>query len=428
MKLAILGSSAIALEAALRFHAHEAALSWFNAEEGELEGLYTSVTGSWDECTTELGRKFLKESGARPVEQEEFSWQKWKTHYYLPLVEFLKIGQEVRPHPVITVTKRFLSPSEEVPHRSRFQDLFRVIYEVNPEEFIGRQKEMDPATYEKLSEEFVQSLQSTLEMYEDFDLVLDLRHENLPTSLAVTGRALGEGRIKDKIFYGLDVLRYCPADHTRELALVGSADLAAEVVIRLSSWLDDPRMRLFIVAHEEDPFEKFLEQAKEETQKKVREVFQKMNDGFQKEVDDFHKKLREWQALDDFVRVKKPKPVEPIPRLVFFSGHNVTAVDQLVDRRRIFLTIERPDWRQGLKQPENNDLDLKTIGVDEVLGANGLQKASVTSFLREKEKGLMVLVPHRPNFKNGWKEDLNALKAIENEIFELFSPADSNQL
>src|SRR5690606_16568003 len=144
---------------------------------------------------------------------------------------------------------------------------------------------------------------------------------------------------------------------------------------------------------------------------------EKMHNEFQREVDEFHQKLREWQGLDDFIRVKKPKPAEPIPRLVFFSGHNVTAVDQLIDRRRIFLTIERPDWRRGLKQPENNDLDLKTIGVDEVLGAAGLERPAIAEKLREDEKGYLELVPRRPLFSNGWKEDLNALTAIENEIF-----------
>ena len=426
MKLAIIGSSPIALEAALRFHAHEAALSWFNAEAGELEALYRSTPSSWHECTTELGWKFITETGGRSLIDSEFSWQKWKTHYYMPLVEILRTGQEVRSHQVVSVTKRFLAPQEEVPERSRFHDLFRVIYEVNPEEFIGRQKEMDPATYERLSEEFIQSLQTSLEMYEDFDLVLDMRHETQPVSLAATGRALGEGRIKDKVFYGLDVLRYAPAENTREIALIGSGDLAAETLIHLASWLEDPRMRVFIISNEEDPFEEFLASAKEEVKKQLLGIIEKMHNEFQREVDEFHQKLREWQGLDDFIRVKKPKPAEPIPRLVFFSGHNVTAVDQLIDRRRIFLTIERPDWRRGLKQPENNDLDLKTIGVDEVLGAAGLERPAIAEKLREDEKGYLELVPRRPLFSNGWKEDLNALTAIENEIFELFSPADSH--
>src|SRR5690606_36007133 len=170
--------------------------------------------------------KFITETGGRSLIDSEFSWQKWKTHYYMPLVEILRTGQEVRSHQVVSVAKRFLAPQEEVPERSRFHDLFRVIYEGNPEEFIGRQKEMDPATYERLSEEFIQSLQTSLEMYEVFDLVLDMRHETQPVSLAATGRALGEGRIKDKVFYGLDVLRYAPAENTREIALIGSGDLA----------------------------------------------------------------------------------------------------------------------------------------------------------------------------------------------------------
>jgi hypothetical protein len=36
------------------------------------------------------------------------------------------------------------------------------------------------------------------------------------------------------------------------------------------------------------------------------------------------------------------------------------------------------------------------------------------------------IAPKRASFKNGWKEDLNALDGIEKEVFMLFSPADSH--
>jgi hypothetical protein len=422
MKLALIGSSPISLEAALRFHAHEAAVVWYNAEE-EVDMFFSSTDLGWDDCTSEIGWKYLEHAGALPFERLPFSWQKWKTHYYLPLFEFLKTHQEVKPYKVLSVTKRFLGPEEEIEALSRFHDLFRVIYQLNPEEFIGQQKEVNPETYERLSEELIQSLQSSLEMYEDFDLVLDLRHPTESTSIAASGRALSEGRIsRDHVYAGLDALKYIPTAEIRELILVGSSDLAVEILIKLESWLADPRMRLFVVSSEEAPFNHFLEKARTEIKNKLQATLDKMEENFQNEVNVFHQKLREWQQLDDFVQVKIPRPAEPIPRLVFFSGHNVTAIDQLIDRPRLFVTLEKPDWRKGIRQPENNDLDLKTIGVDKVLVATGLRKRAINEFLRPDEVGFFALNPTRPAFKNGWKEDLNALKGIEKDIFKLFSP------
>ncbi len=406
MKLAIFGSSPIALEAALRFHHHGAAVSWFNHGEG----IYT-------EGSTTLGFETLGKQ-----HQDD-----WKNHYYLPLIEFLKTVQVVRPYPIVSVTKRFLGPTENISGHSRFYDLFRVIYQVDPQEFVKSQKESNPETYQKLSDEMMQSLQSNLEMYEDFDLVLDFRRANKAPSLAASGRALGEGKIgQDKIFYGMQALD--KASHlttqTKELALIGSGGFAVEVLITLEGWLKDIHTRLFVVSTEEDPFAMFFKQATPASAKKLRDIIHYMENEFELEVSEFHQKLREWQELDDFIQAKKPKPAEPIPRLNFFSGHNVTAVDQLIDTKRLFLTLEKPDFRNGLKHPENNLIDLKTIGVDNILSAHDFVKDLSIIYLDANELGYFTLTPKEPSFNHGFDSDLASLKGIEDEIFKIFSPAN----
>jgi len=212
----------------------------------------------------------------------------------------------------------------------------------------------------------------------------------------------------------------------RELALVGSHELAAETLMELEGWLKDPRSRLFIVSEEPTPFEYYLRRAVPEKSQKLKSILDYFVQEFKKESEDFHQKLREWQDLDDFIQVKVPKPAEPIPRLVFFSGHNATAVDQLIDKRRLFLTLEKPEFREGLIQAENNALELKTIGVDKVLVATRFERSEIKIGLRMSEKGYFEAVPACTFFTDAWKCDLDQLKGIEDEIFKLFSPRDSH--
>ena len=426
MKLAILGGSPLALEAALRFHLHGAALTWY-ADQDQ----YTNFESSpfpVTHFTSDLGLGVLTEMG-RKYAPEKFSWNEWYENYQAPLMAYLKAHQEVKLDEVISVTKRFLAPGEQIEGRSRFLDLFRIIYRVNPKDFIEEQKETNPETYKRLTEEFVNSLASSIEMYQDYDLVLDLRSDLGKASAATSGRALGESRPTDKVSYSFAALAnakaFKPTADLREIALIGSDSMAVEMLLHLSDWLKEPRSRMFIVTTEEEPFSHFLKIANSVTAEKLQALFSYIDDEFMKEINEFTKKLHEWQALDDFVQVKIPKPAEPIPRLNFFSGHNVTAMDELIDKKRMFLTLERPEFRNGKKHPENNYLDLKTIGVDHILVAHGKKDQSFIQVDRD-EKGFFSVTPTRPNIRNAWEIDSDKVKGIEDEVFKLFSPTDAH--
>lgn len=426
MKLAILGHSPLALETALRFHLHGAALTWYVDQDDF--SLFTSQAFTSDQFTTDLGLSVLKEMNhtySSPV----FNWIEWSKNYEKPLMDYLRAHQEVKTDEVISITKRFLSPGEVIPGRSRFLDLFRVIYRVNPKEFIDDQKETNPETYQRLTEEFIHSLASTIEMYQDYDLVLDMRSDFGKASVAASGRALGEGRTTDKVSYGLNALKTAgdmkPSPELREICLVGSDSLAAEILLSLEDWLKDPRSRMFLVTTEEDPFNAFLDSANAQTNTKLQNLFSFIDREFEAEVETFTTKLREWQELDDFVQVKYPKPAEPIPRLNYFSGHNVSAIDELIDKKRMFVTLEKPEFREGKKHPENNFLDLKTIGVDHIHVALTRKNNSIIQ-VDTHEPGYFAHTPSRPNIKSGWEIDLLKLEGIEDEIFKLFSPAASH--
>lgn len=426
MKLAILGHSPLALETALRFHLHGAALTWYVDQDDFTQ--FTSPVFSNDEFTSDLGLSVLKEMN-QTYAPSSFNWSQWTKNYEKPLIDYLRAHQEVKFDEVISVTKRFLSSGEVIPGRSRFLDLFRVIYRVNPKDFIDDQKETNPETYERLTEEFINSLASSIEMYQDYDLVLDMRSDLGKASVAASGRALGEGRTTDKVSYALNALKTAgeikPTPDLRELCIVGSDSLAAEILVSLEEWLKEQRSRLFLVTTEEEPFKAFLSSANPESAKKLETIFSYIDREFEAEVETFTTKLREWQELDDFVQVKYPKPAEPIPRLNFFSGHNVSAIDELIDKKRMFVTLEKPEFRDGKKHPENNFLDLKTIGVDHILVAHAKKNNSFIQ-VDTQEPGYFAHTPSRPNIKSGWEKDLSTLEGIEDEIFKLFSPADTH--
>lgn len=426
MKLAILGHSPLALETALRFHLHGAALTWYVDQDNFSN--FNSAKFSPNDFISDLGLSLLKEMGQQ-YSPEAFRWSEWIDHYEKPLMDYLRAHQEVKTDDVISVTKRFLAPGEVIPGRSRFLDLFRVIYRVNPKDFIDDQKETNPETYKRLTEEFIHSLASTIEMYQDYDLVLDLRSDFGKASVAASGRALGEGRASDKVSYGLNALSTAgevkPTPELRELCLVGSDSLAAEILLTLEEWMKEPRSRLFLVTTEEEPFSLFLKQANPATSAKLQNLFSFIDREFEAEVETFTTKLREWQELDDFVQVKYPKPAEPIPRLNFFSGHNVSAIDELIDKKRMFVTLEKPEFREGKKHPENNFLDLKTIGVDHILVAHSRKDKAIIE-VDAQEAGFFAITPTRLNVNAGWEKDLSKLEGIEDEIFKLFSPADTH--
>jgi hypothetical protein len=409
MKLAVLGSSSLALETTLRFHAHGASVTWFQTTENQDTELGTSI----------LGWQLLNKTPMILKDENE-----WVTNYAAPLSLILKESQMLRACEVVAVSKRFLTSQEEIKGKSRFHDLFRIIFQVNPLEFVENQKATDPQMYERLSQEMVESLQSTLEMYEDFDLVVDLRLPTAATSLNENGRALGETRVsEDKISSGERLLS--DLDHLmtngeiREMILVGSGEMALHAMIKLGDWVKNPVNRLFVVTTEELPFERVLKHTSLKNKKAFEAVMSEVHALWEKEMNLFHEKLREWQSLDDFVQAKKPRPTEPIPQVNFFSGHNVSGIDQLIDRKRLFVTLEKPDFRVGKWHPENNILDLKTLGVDHVLKATPLKRADILHF-SETEKGYFSVKPEK------FDTDLLKIKGIEDEIFKLFSPAHSS--
>lgn len=423
MKVAILGHNPIGLELALYFDQIGASVVWMGANSDL--NRYDSFCRSGYDLSWLTGP--LGEARLGSIKTFE-NFEDYFKSYFRPLAEYLRDAQDLKLVEVESVNKRFLRSEEEIQGRSRFLDLFRIRYSVDPKEFVETQKNANPEVYERLTTEMLHSLQTRVEMYEDVDLVINALERRTPRSLGTNGAALGESRIKtEKLVYGDEALASIELlkkdNEMREVVIVGSGEQAALGLIDLHPWLKEfPSARLFIVSAEADPFEG-LRTSSPKLYEKVRTVLDNQEAEYKEESNEFLAKLREWQELEDYIKVKKPRPAEPIPRLVFFSGHSVTAVDQLIDKRRLFLTLEKPEFRDGLKQPDNNVIELKTIGVDKILVLGGSEKKNIHSSLRHDEMGYFDI--EMPSVWDQYRKEklTKTLDKIEYEISRLFSPA-----
>jgi hypothetical protein len=275
------------------------------------------------------------------------------------------------------VTKRFLLPGMVPAGRSRFADLFRVSFQVNPEGMIAKGLSEQPEIYQKMSDEFMASLKGQLEMFEDVDVVIDASPGVPLRMLGPGGPAIGESRLRDNcIQYDVTQVDWknWPAT-AQEIAVIGDGARAAHALLNLKEWWQsNSQRRIFLMSLSATPFEKYLTEKSPEAES-LKNFLQLAVAEHTEAVARWQKTKAEWDELDDFVKAKKPLADFPIPRLVVFSGHMVSAVDQLVDKSRCFLTVETSPFVKGLVQPENNLQELKTIGVDLIVAATGTARA-----------------------------------------------------
>ncbi len=262
----------------------------------------------------------------------------------------------VKDNEVIRVHKKFLNLSEQPQERSRLVDLFRVVYLLDPKKLMDEQKATNPDLFEKLKTNLQDSLSQKIEFCIDFDLVIDAQ-EWQPNFMGAGGPALRELDFfsSENIFYGQQAHK-AHVDSYSELAIVGSGEGAAALLVKLEDSLDKLE-RIFLISSEETPFANIKNT-------EFCRVLEKLEKQHQNAVEVFLSELKEWDKLEDYMKAKIKRPMEPIAKLVFFAAHNVTAIDKLVDNKRYFLTCEIPEFRKANIQKENAFTPLKTISVD----------------------------------------------------------------
>jgi hypothetical protein len=302
------------------------------------------------------------------------------------------------PHQVLRVQKSFLRGDEQVPDRSRMADTFRVVYALDPEKSLQDWKDS------KLPEEALASLKTSLEAYQEVDIVIDTRPYAGHGFLHGAAPAVGELTAgPGGVFYGPQTAQ----EGWLQVALVGSGTAFSKQLGLLSDWLfeDDKRFIHLVDTHQKIDWTG------------VEKLKSRCDSWFQERQDEFQVKLKEWQELDDFVKVKVPKPREPQAKLVDWSSHSVVSVDKLIDRPQYFLSIERPHF----SAPQQQNPSCQTLAVDAIISlvdhcsedlAPSLLLVGETGPLFAREPGFYRLLPE--------SELQEQLAAITDDVMRFF--------
>ncbi len=400
MKLAIIGSGPLALYCAHHFDLIGAEVTLF--QRSPLGG----------------NIRFLQDFFPQVnilVNEENKTLESFWENELCELIKEVETKQLTKAGEVLRVHKRFLHLPESIPNRTRLHDLFRVIYSVNPREAILKQLEENPDMFNQLGEQVISSLHTPVESFEDFDIVIDARGlGKKPQPMGPShSAALNENNIKlsAPIFYEKEIFTSLEFHNKKQIIIVGDTETSVLALLKCRDWLfSRPDHSISWVTH--SPINKpFLNPW---FNHELISLLSEIEKQFEEAKLIFEEKMHQWRDLEDYIKVKIPKPIEPEPKIKIFQGYDVTSVDKLLDRDGVFATIETPDFREF----SNSNLDLKTLAADAILVACGYEEdCHFANGIQDEEPGYYKLGA------TNLSEGLFQIKIIEKKIMSFFSRA-----
>jgi hypothetical protein len=444
MKVAICGSGPLAIEMVLLLNNLGAEAYLFvkpNLEFG-LGGQIRKLYHSAPDMPMELEFQLISSELGRTLSQceikldQKVSIQKYVECYLEKLIKISYEKQLIKIGEVSRIQKRFLAPRENPKDNSRLIDLFRLVYKTIPS------KEVDSTIIENrevlkgLDEKLFESLKSGFERFEDFDLIVDATGnlgESLPMgpshSFALNELQLTvDEETNPGILYGYQgiVKKEQLLIDTKKIAIVGSGLTSARTLLSYADFLKDQSHQLTIITEEERPFARlFAERENPILLNDLNQFFEEQEKQYQLQIEKFEEDILVWKSLEDHIKAKAPRPVEPNARFDIQNGANVTSVDRLLDRKGLFLTIETPEFRK-----EKAFFDMKTFQVDNVLVCTGYRANSsidLNCFSKE-EPGLYQLGINESGETECLNQGIQKTERILKNMLTYFSKVEENNL
>lgn len=401
MKIAVLGAGPLALHTTFHAITLGASVTLF-APHGPSERCRRLSEkwpelelGTWQELSTEQVRQALALNVAATdvVNAAQYA-------QYLQSLWTLVTSEavNVKFNKVKRVHKRFLDPDETPLETTRFFDLFRVVYGLNPEAQMKQMGSEHPELTENLknslSEKDWQALHSEAESFEDFDAVFEAtgRYQSPRPAGPSASFALNEAytRSQGGIHYGIkgleaidELLNSEAQPELGDYVIVGSGELAAMALTRLgqSDW--NRVQSITLITTEVEPFLKLRQQGHALTAR-LEEILLNEARSFETLIANYEKELHAWRELEVHVRSKTPAPTAPKRRLRLWGGANITAVDRLTDRQELFVTTELPAFRSEVKKEGEK---MMTIACQQIFVFTGHFERSLFAGASEGEVG-----------------------------------------
>ena len=311
---------------------------------------------------------------------------------------------EVRQGTVNQVSKLNLLSSESTEGRSRLCDLFRVIFEMDASSITNRQKEENPDMFKKLSESMINTLNGKIEMAEDFDLIIDCREGS---KVSPIGKA-GAFCINERVYQGHERFISLVGYTSGNYLISGKGNELAKNLIQLLK-IKDKKVFLFYPKFM-DRFS-FIESLNEDLSRAAMEFFKVADEDLEKKKIIHEKKLKEWEDMEDYVRVKYPKPVLETPMLQEYFNMGIVSIDRLEEHDKFFVTYETYKSFDAGRAQEGVG-EIKTLGVDYLV--NSYPKAKdlqVYHSLPVNEEGIFFLNDgSRQSLDDQFVKTLNKIK------------------
>lgn len=238
----------------------------------------------------------------------------------------------IRKAEVIRIHKAYLNANQTFGERSRLADLFRVVYQLEDE---------------------------GIEYYEDFDMVVDATGPGAPNGMGPSNTwAINEKQIardNEDILYGNEALAFTPSKNCKTVMIVGSDNLASQLLVKLDPWLAETEGTRVVLVHNH-----------ESELDDTAGVIEKWHTNWRADCDEFSKQLHEWRDRPDYEKAKIKKPEEPLPRLDIKNDFQVSSVDRLSDREGLFITFN--------SNPIAGEQKIETLNISQALVVNGFHK------------------------------------------------------
>ncbi|MBY0413509.1 MAG: hypothetical protein K2Q18_05060, partial [Bdellovibrionales bacterium] len=212
-------------------------------------------------------------------------------------------------------------------------------------------------------------------------------------------------------FYEKDILTKLSLENKKSIVIIGEGPSLKLALLKFKDWLlEKPGRELHWVTYTTAETPSGVTWLDTEVNNFLKEIADRWNS----EKVTFETKLREWRDLEDYVKVKIPKPIEPTPLIVLHEGYDVTSVDRLLDREGVFATIESPDFREFSKLPN----DMLTLAADALCVARGVSDTNLSAgSLKDVEPGYYQIKTMNLDLA------LEEIKRIEDDILNYFKKA-----